>query len=252
MSAPASPPAIRHRLPSWLDLRLVLGVLLVLVSVLVGARVVALADRTVRVWAVQADLAAGTVVSRDDLRPVKVRLLDNAGRYLRTDRSPAGRTLTRDVGAGELLPVAALTDKPCGNEISIPVTTAHVPASIRRGSRVDVFATSKGSQASRTDQVLRAAAVQAVLKPQGGFLGANAEWAVIVRVHDDQAEALVKAVRTADIDMTVVADAPPGSDGCGASSAGATNASAPASPSPQPSNEGSRGSAVPSPTVSSR
>src|SRR3712207_4756406 len=47
----------RVRPPRWLDLRLVLGVLLVLGSVLVGARVVTAADATVPVWSARSDLA---------------------------------------------------------------------------------------------------------------------------------------------------------------------------------------------------
>src|SRR3954452_22866223 len=49
--APAGPTPRRVRPPRWLDLRLVLGVLLVLGSVLLGARVVTAADATVPVWA---------------------------------------------------------------------------------------------------------------------------------------------------------------------------------------------------------
>ena len=64
----------RVRPPRWLDLRLVLGVLLVLASVLLGARVVSAADATVPVWAVTGDLAAGTQLSADDLVAVDVRL----------------------------------------------------------------------------------------------------------------------------------------------------------------------------------
>lgn len=216
MTAPASPPAVRQRRPSWLDVRLVAGVLLVLVSVLVGARVVAAADRSVRVWAVAGDLAVGTVLARDDLRPVRVRLLDNAGRYLTTDRSPVGRTLGRDLGSGELLPVGALRARPCGSELSIPVTTRHVPVSIRKGSRVDVFATPSGAGAQRTTaQVLRGVTVQAVLRPASGFLSADAEWSITVRVAEGRAAAVVRAVRTSEIDVAVADAATPAGDGCG-------------------------------------
>src|SRR3712207_7134950 len=55
-AAVASGPSPRRvRPPRWLDLRLVLGVLLVLGSVLLGARVVGAADATVPVWAVAGD-----------------------------------------------------------------------------------------------------------------------------------------------------------------------------------------------------
>ena len=58
--AAGGPTPRRVRPPRWLDLRLVLGVLLVLGSVLLGARVVGAADATVPVWAAAGDLAAGT------------------------------------------------------------------------------------------------------------------------------------------------------------------------------------------------
>src|SRR6476469_1490712 len=67
---PAGRTPRRVRPPRWLDLRLVLGVLLVLGSVLLGARVVGAADATVPVWAVTGDLAAGTRLDASDLRAV--------------------------------------------------------------------------------------------------------------------------------------------------------------------------------------
>src|SRR3954449_3519595 len=73
-SAVPGPVPRRVRPPRWLDLRLVLGVLLVLGSVLLGARVVGAADATVPVWAVTGDLAAGTHLVAADLRAVDVRL----------------------------------------------------------------------------------------------------------------------------------------------------------------------------------
>src|SRR3954471_7193921 len=100
----------RVRPPRWLDLRLVLGVLLVLGSVLLGARVVFAADATVPVWAAAGDLAAGTVLTADDLVAVDVRLDDAADAYLATTATPGGRTLSRAVSAGELLPRSTLIE----------------------------------------------------------------------------------------------------------------------------------------------
>ena len=71
---PTAPPEVlpgptprRVRPPRWLDLRLVLGVLLVLGSVLLGARIVSAADATVPVWTAVRDLAPGTELRADDL-----------------------------------------------------------------------------------------------------------------------------------------------------------------------------------------
>src|SRR5262249_53296982 len=71
---PGSPRPRRIAAPSWLDIRLVLGIALVLGSVLVGASVVASARHTSAAIAAVRSLAAGTVLAADDVRIVQVRL----------------------------------------------------------------------------------------------------------------------------------------------------------------------------------
>ena len=75
-SVPPSPVPRRVRTPGWLDLRLVLGVVLVVGSVLVGAAVVARAHTTRPLVTAARDLAAGTVLSADDLAVVRVQMGD--------------------------------------------------------------------------------------------------------------------------------------------------------------------------------
>src|SRR5690349_20672705 len=130
----------RVRPPRWLDLRLVLGVLLVLGSVLLGARVVSSADATVPVWAVTGDLAAGTRLQAGDLRAVDVRLGDASDAYLSTSTRPEGRTLGRAVRAGELLPRAALDGTTGLVQLALPVQSGYVPPELERGQVVDVYA----------------------------------------------------------------------------------------------------------------
>jgi hypothetical protein len=128
------------RPPRWLDLRLVLGVLLVLCSVLLGARVVSAADATVPVWAVTGDLAAGTRLDASDLRAVDVRLGDAARAYLSTSTRPEGRTLARAVRSGELLPRRALDAAGELVQLALPVQSGYVPPGLERGQVVDVYA----------------------------------------------------------------------------------------------------------------
>src|SRR3954462_8667012 len=138
--AAPSPVPRRVRPPRWLDLRLVLGVLLVLGSVLLGARVVGAADATVPVWAVTGDLAAGTELGADDLRAVDVRLGDAANAYLSTSTHPEGSPLSRAVRAGELLPRAALDPTTELVQLALPVQSGYVPPGLERGQVVDVYA----------------------------------------------------------------------------------------------------------------
>lgn len=61
-----SPVPRRLRTPSWFDLRLVVGVVLVLGSVAAGAVVVSRADATRPMLVAVHDLAAGTVLRETD------------------------------------------------------------------------------------------------------------------------------------------------------------------------------------------
>jgi hypothetical protein len=164
------------RPPRWLDLRLVLGVLLVLGSVLLGARVVTAADATVPVWSATGDLAAGTVLADGDLVAVQVRLDDVAERYLATSTDPAGRVLGRAVRAGELVPRSALEEATGLVQLALPVQAGYVPPSLTRGQLVDVYAVADpvvgatGQTGGDVELVVSGAPVQAVTGRGDGVL----------------------------------------------------------------------------------
>ncbi|TNM60040.1 hypothetical protein FHN55_19840 [Streptomyces sp. NP160] len=140
---PASPLAARLRAPSWRDPRLVVGLVLVLASVLVGARVVSAADSTVPVWVAAHTLVPGEEITAEDVRAVRVHLEGGAGGYLAADAQPPhGAVALREVGSGDLLPrsavgsAAALTTRPVG----LPVT-GPLPSGLVAGALVDVWVT---------------------------------------------------------------------------------------------------------------
>src|SRR4051794_1386942 len=174
--APPGPVPRRVRPPRWLDLRLVLGLVLVLGSVLLGARVVSAADATVPVWAAAGDLAAGTVLTPADLVAVDVRLDDVAGSYLAVSTHPEGRALARAGGEGELLPRAVLAEPARLVQLALPVQAGYVPPSLRRGQLVDVYAVAEPAPgaASAADggvtPVVAAVPVQAISGRSEGVL----------------------------------------------------------------------------------
>lgn len=136
---------MRTSTPGRRDPRLWVGVLIVAVSVVVGARLLASADDTVAVWAADTDLVAGSAVADGDLRVVHVRFRDgdDLDGYVLADETPADDVrLTRDVGAGELLPSAALGAGDAADvlHVPVPVENVRVPPSVRAGSVVDVWA----------------------------------------------------------------------------------------------------------------
>lgn len=211
-----SPPAARLRSPRWLDGRLVVGVLLVLLSVVLGANVVARADRSVQVYALQAetDLAEGSVLTDQDLRLAKVRLFDGAdqARYFLAAEPPTGRVLLRGLTPGELVPRAAAVP-PDGldprRRVTIPAQRLHVPDGLAVGDLIDVFVTTGGDGEPRVTRLVLSAALTVRLPTgSGGALagGGGAERAVVVEVEPELVQPVVEAVQGGAIDVVLVVD----------------------------------------------
>ena len=138
-----APPAVRATTPGWRDPRMWVGVAIVAVSVVAGARLLAAADDTVPVWALAADKGAGDRVGEDDLVAHRVRFTDEAlDRYFSADDElPADLELTRAVGEGELLPRSAVGSAADTDTVELPIAVEaeQVPGSVESGSVVDVY-----------------------------------------------------------------------------------------------------------------
>ena len=239
--ATPSPVPRRVRPPRWLDLRLVLGVLLVLGSVLLGARVVTGADATVPVWSAGGDLAAGTVLGADDLVAVSVRLDDVAGQYLATSTRPEGRVLGRAVRAGELLPRSALEEATGLVQLALPVQAGYVPPGLTRGQVVDVYAVADpavgatGQTGGDVDLVVSAAPVQAVTGRGDGVLStATTTVQVVVAVAGQDAADVLGAIGGRGLVVVVRESVDAGAEGGSAPTAvgptGSPTGSSPAGP----------------------
>jgi hypothetical protein len=130
----------------WRDPRLILGVLLVLVSTVLGAAAVAAAGSSTGYWAVRSEVRAGDPVKRSDLVPAEAHLPDDAARHLlATDEAlPAlldDLVWARDLGDGALVTRTALADQRNDDvtELPLTVTSGAAPADLQRGDRVDVW-----------------------------------------------------------------------------------------------------------------
>ncbi len=143
MSAPA---ADRARVVAWWRRpRLLVGVLLVAGSVVAGAQLMSAADDTVAVWVAARDLPAGATLGSGDVEPRRVRFADRStasGYVSATAPLPSATTLDRPVGAGELLPREAVLDDEGPDLVEVPISVAadDLPATVRQGSVVDIWA----------------------------------------------------------------------------------------------------------------
>lgn len=191
----AVPPSPRRMSrPKWLNTRVVVGVLVVVGAVVLGARVVGAQRQLSYVWATTTDLQAGTVLSGDDLTELEVNLDDTAGRYFGSSAPIVGKQLTRALGAGEIVPVAAVGDPVADTRLlALTVAGDQMLPGLTRGSVIDVYLV----QGSGTDLTTALAAadltVQEVTAPSsGGLSGAGSSgYQIVVRLPTKSARELV-------------------------------------------------------------
>jgi hypothetical protein len=191
-TAPASPEPRRLAAPSWLDLRLVLGVLLVLAAVVLGAKVVSGARETYPTVAARRDLEAGTVLTAADLRLARVQLPGHGrGVYLARLKDVVGKQLTRPVSAGELLPSAAVGRVRALTTMTVPLAAGAAPQ-LRKGERIELWVSTTGCSSL---VLLRDEVVQAVhAAGSGSFEAGTGGQDVVISVAPILAERVITAL----------------------------------------------------------
>lgn len=129
----------RRRAP---DPRLVIGLVLVVASIAGVVGIVAATDDGVEVYAAPRLLTAGERISAEDLELRRVSLGADVESYLTAEALPAaGAVVSRTVGEGELIPLAAVGDErgPSMTTIVVALTTP-LGQTVRTGDTVDVWA----------------------------------------------------------------------------------------------------------------
>ncbi len=213
-SANHIPPAQRASKPGWRDPRLWVGVAIIAVSVVGGARLLSAADNTTAVLAVETDLAPGDSITADDVTSREVRFTDDADRdryILATDSLPAGSRMTRSIASGELLARSALgTTLETGViEIPINVDSGQVPPSVGAGSIVNVWVAGDAGVGDGAgaipEAVLVLEGVVVIEAPQVvDSFGATGQRQLVIGVPADQATELPGALGAAASGRVVI------------------------------------------------
>ncbi|MEO6604713.1 MAG: hypothetical protein ABIN55_03795, partial [Aeromicrobium sp.] len=125
---------------------LLIGILLVLGSTILGARLVAAGDDTVQFWALDRAVAPGDPVTADDMVAVRVHLSSKVSdNYVRADEefsAPLDSLEWGESGAtGSLVERTALVPKEAAGRSQLPLSVASgaSPADLARGDLVDVW-----------------------------------------------------------------------------------------------------------------
>lgn len=139
MTAAVSPRPTRR--PARPDLRLLLGIVLVLVSIGGVWFTVQAARTTAPAYVATRTIVPGEVVSADVVQGVEVSLGALSESYLSADALTSGLVATRTIEAGELVPAAAVGSADAARTTRVVVRSAvDVPASVSAGTVVEVWA----------------------------------------------------------------------------------------------------------------
>lgn len=209
MTSETPPQGRRLPTPRWFDLRFVVGVLIVVIPIVVGAHVLAAADRFATVYLARRALVPGQHLVADDLVVGRVRFDGGGERYVAAGQPPIGYVVTRYVAAGELLPLGALTATPTAlaaeRLVTVPVGVGHAPLDLTRGDVVDVYVSVKspaGDKPVRPRLVVGGAPVDSV--SGSGALSSSGTVSVVIEVPAVAVIQVVRAIEAGGLDVVRV------------------------------------------------
>jgi hypothetical protein len=130
-----------------LDLRLIIGLAIVVITALAGFALVSAASSTTSVYAATKSLAPGHVIDASDFVLTDVTLGKSSTAYLGAAGLSQGAVMTKAVAAGELIPVSAVgTAKQVATTNVVVQLEVPLSADAVVGSFVDVWASMAAGQ----------------------------------------------------------------------------------------------------------
>jgi hypothetical protein len=123
------------------DLRLIIGLVLVIAAAIAGFLLVTAADNSTAVYAATKSLSPGHVIEKSDLVLTDVKLGKSGSSYLTVSELTEGAVVTKSVGAGELVPISAVgTAKQVASTNVVVQLDLPLSSDATEGSTVDVWA----------------------------------------------------------------------------------------------------------------
>ncbi|WP_343920915.1 hypothetical protein [Agrococcus citreus] len=178
---------------TWLDPRLVIGVVLVLASLLGVWLVVQQSARTEAGWSATRTLLPGETIAEGDVQPVAVRMPQSQDRYLEGSADPVGLIVAATVGEGEVLPLRAVGSASSVDRAAVVIDLeSALPRAVRAGALVDVWTATPTDDGFAAPAVLVHDAIVAGVVEDEGIL-ATAAVQLELLVPRDQTALLLEA-----------------------------------------------------------
>lgn len=201
MEAHATPAAHRLQPARWINLRSVLGLVLVFTAVFAGTVFLQQAQQLVPVYAAARDLPSGVPLSNGDLSLVEVRLpAAELGRYLRPEGGVpvVGRMLAVPLRQHMLVPADDLvTSREQGNMVELAINVDHgeMLQGLRPGDHVQILgAYPDGLRKGAAQVLVDSAEVVRILEEPGGLATGRRESGVQVRLPGERSASVAAAI----------------------------------------------------------
>lgn len=187
---------MRLRTPRWKDPRLIVGIVLVVASVLMGAVLVSRLSETTSVLVARSAIVPGEPITAEDLTTVELRLGDQTDHYVGTlEAIPEGAVALRTIRSGELVPMSAI-----GQAAEVPLRPVVIPVdaavaeSVVPGATVELWHTAPAAEEG-ADAQARLLVADAVVRriDEGSSLGMQ-EMSVEVLVPGDSVDEVLEVL----------------------------------------------------------
>ena len=187
---------MRLRTPRWKDPRLIVGIVLVVASVLMGAVLVSRLSETTSVLVARSAIVPGEPITAEDLTTVELRLGDQTDHYVGTlEAIPEGAVALRTIRSGELVPMSAI-----GQAGEVPLRPVVIPVdasvaeSVVPGATVELWHTAPAIEEGAEAQA-RLLVPDAVVRrvDEGSSLGMR-EMSVEVLVPSDSLDEVLEVL----------------------------------------------------------
>lgn len=195
---------VRQSAPRRPDVRLLLGSVLIIISVILGAVMLGKPDSTVPMWVATRDLPEGTLVLASDI--AKHSVDSPMSGYLSDSDVVVGSRLARPVAAGELIHASAISTTriaPATRLVTVAVDALHAPSDLQRGQRVDLWTTPVIESVISAPQLVMANLFVSAV-PAVDERGISSSMGITLEVPLESVGAVIAALRSGDIDVVRV------------------------------------------------
>lgn len=179
------------------------AIALLLLSLFAAFAITGKANRSVAIWSASSDLVAGDLITKSNIKKVKVFLPESSSKYLSANASIEDQIATRRIVSGELIPSSAISRNFSGESIrSVPLKISRndLPSDLTSGQSVDIYSLPQldinSQKNQKTELISEAVIVESIdikSRDMGGDIG------IVIKIPETDVISLLSSVNSSRI-----------------------------------------------------